>query len=336
MVKAKGAHFLCKDLVKAWSWKVGILNHSIDFKVYKFCCGTCQISDWWDNSKPISHGFEAFWSFTRFWNVPQFQVHDVQLSQLTHWGRVTHICVIQWSMVQIMACRLVGAKPLFEPYWNIVNLNLRNKFQWNLKQNSCIFIHEKAFENVVCKISAILSGPHVLTVPTFPSRSIGYPNISLWSFAPATFQEMLWQFQRLLSNSTIPDQKWMGFNVVKSFIWLVQPLHLSSIHRVAEMFIPYKVTKQTSSSSVVIKQSLWWLSYISNVHILKSLWTQASKNIIEFWSDKLKITRHYFGMNPKVGGSSRLRSRHFLSQKLWHFHKNTRSCVENECCCPCS
>ena len=28
-----------------------------------------------------------------------------------------------------------------------------------------------------------------------------------------------------------------------------------------------------------------------------------------------------------------LRSRHFLSQKLWHFHKNIRSCVENEFCC---
>ena len=28
------------------------------------------------------------------------------------------------------------------------------------------------------------------------------------------------------------------------------------------------------------------------------------------------------------------RLRHFLSQKLWDFHKNTRLCVENECCCP--
>ena len=26
----------------------------------------------------------------------------------------------------------------------------------------------------------------------------------------------------------------------------------------------------------------------------------------------------------------------FLSQKLWHFHKNIRSCVENECCCLCT
>ena len=24
----------------------------------------------------------------------------------------------------------------------------------------------------------------------------------------------------------------------------------------------------------------------------------------------------------------------FCLKKLWHFHKNIRSCVENECCCP--
>ena len=41
-----------------------------------------------------------------------------------------------------------------------------------------------------------------------------------------------------------------------------------------------------------------------------------------------------FGMNPKVGGSSSPQVETFLSQKLWHFHKNTRSYVENECCCP--
>ena len=31
-----------------------------------------------------------------------------------------------------------------------------------------------------------------------------------------------------------------------------------------------------------------------------------------------------------------LRSGHFLSQNLWHFHKNTCSCVENECSCLCT
>ena len=44
-------------------------------------------------------------------------------------------------------------------YCEIVNSNLRNKFQWKLKWNSYIFIQENAFENVVWKVAAILSRP---------------------------------------------------------------------------------------------------------------------------------------------------------------------------------
>ena len=47
--------------------------------------------------------------------------------------------------------------------WNIVNWTLRNKLQWNLNRNSYIFIHENAFENIVCKIAAICLGLNVLT-----------------------------------------------------------------------------------------------------------------------------------------------------------------------------
>ena len=46
--------------------------------------------------------------------------------------------------------------------WNIVNWPLRNKFQWNFNRNSYIFIHENAFEKVVCKMAAILSRPQCL------------------------------------------------------------------------------------------------------------------------------------------------------------------------------
>ena len=42
---------------------------------------------------------------------------------------------------------------------NIVNSHTRSKFQWNLKQNSYIFIHKNSFENIVCEMSAILSQP---------------------------------------------------------------------------------------------------------------------------------------------------------------------------------
>ena len=73
--------------------------------------------------------------------------------KLTHWGRVMHIASVKLlpvSLVQIMACRLVGARPLSEPM--LEYLTLRNKFQWNINRNSHIFIQEIAFENVVRKM----------------------------------------------------------------------------------------------------------------------------------------------------------------------------------------
>ena len=43
--------------------------------------------------------------------------------------------------------------------WNIVNWTLRNKLQWNLNQNSSIFIQENLFEDVAWKMAVILSQP---------------------------------------------------------------------------------------------------------------------------------------------------------------------------------
>ena len=63
----------------------------------------------------------------------------------------------QWTgsaLVQVMACRLFSAKPLPKHY----------KLQWNLNQNSSIFIQENAFENVICKMAAILSRGGELTL----------------------------------------------------------------------------------------------------------------------------------------------------------------------------
>ena len=67
---------------------------------------------------------------------------------------------IRPSLVEIMACRLVGAKPLSEPMLEYCKYsNLTNKLQSNLKRNSYIFIQENSFENVVWKMAAILSQP---------------------------------------------------------------------------------------------------------------------------------------------------------------------------------
>ena len=68
----------------------------------------------------------------------------------------------QWigtALIQIIACHLFGAKPLYKPIkcWFIANWTLRDKLQWNFNQNTKLFIHENASENIVCEMAAILS-----------------------------------------------------------------------------------------------------------------------------------------------------------------------------------
>ena len=54
--------------------------------------------------------------------------------------------------------------------WHVVNGFIRNKLQWNLDENSNIFIQENVSENVVCNMSAILS----------QSQGVKHP-LSLWT-----------------------------------------------------------------------------------------------------------------------------------------------------------
>ena len=51
------------------------------------------------------------------------------------------------SLVQIMACRLFGAKPLSEPMLMYFYWTIWNNFQCNVNHNSTNFIHENEFEN---------------------------------------------------------------------------------------------------------------------------------------------------------------------------------------------
>ena len=83
-------------------------------------------------------------------NVLIYSHYDLRL---THWGRVTHICVGNFypSLVQITACRLVGTKSLLEPMLG----------QWNVNRN---LIQENPFENVVWKMAAIFLGLNMLNI----------------------------------------------------------------------------------------------------------------------------------------------------------------------------
>ena len=80
---------------------------------------------------------------------------------LTHWGRVTHTCIGNLGHHWFRYLLVVFSVPChyLNQCWNIVNWTLSNKLQLNLNRNINIFVDENAYENVVCKIAAILSRP---------------------------------------------------------------------------------------------------------------------------------------------------------------------------------
>ena len=113
-------------------------------------------------------------SYTEYIKSQKFEVNQT-LNSLTHWGRVTNICVVNLTTI--------GADQATSHYlnqcWNIVNLNLRNKFQWNLNRYSYIFIQENGFENVVWKMSAILSLPQCVKNTTHLGKMMSNVQIIL-------------------------------------------------------------------------------------------------------------------------------------------------------------
>ena len=73
---------------------------------------------------------------------------------------MTHICVGKLTIIGSDNGLSPGRQAIIQTNDGILLIGpLRNKFQWNLKQNWCIFIQENAFETVVCEMASILSQP---------------------------------------------------------------------------------------------------------------------------------------------------------------------------------
>ena len=98
------------------------------------------------------------------WDTVSAHIHPLgcfcSRTILTHWGRVTHICVSRLPITGSDNGLSPGRRQaVIWTNWNIVNWTLRNKLQWKFNRNSNIFIHENAFESFVCEMAAILSRP---------------------------------------------------------------------------------------------------------------------------------------------------------------------------------
>ena len=78
---------------------------------------------------------------------------------LTHLPLVPHICFSESGQHWFRWWLVVYSVPshYLNQCWVIVNCTIGNKIQWNFNQNTKLFIHENASENIVCEMAAILS-----------------------------------------------------------------------------------------------------------------------------------------------------------------------------------
>ena len=84
-------------------------------------------------------------------------------SCLTHWSRVTHICVSKLTIAGSDNGLSPGRRQAI--IWTNAGIMLiRPKLQWNFNRNYNVFIQENEFENVVCEVAAILSRPQLVKI----------------------------------------------------------------------------------------------------------------------------------------------------------------------------
>ena len=85
------------------------------------------------------------------------------------------------ALVQVMACRLFGAKPLPEPMLGIIIWTPRKKIQWKSNRNSIIFIAKMYLKLSFAKVADILSWGDELTKEV-PCKQGYVPSLgALWT-----------------------------------------------------------------------------------------------------------------------------------------------------------
>ena len=108
---------------------------------------------WWHNCNDMHHiNVDKKWKLQIYVVLQRtYSAHN----GLTHWERVTHVCVSKLTIIGLdKGLSLVSAKPFSEP---MLIRTVGTKLQRNCNRNSCIFIQENALKNIFCDTASIFS-----------------------------------------------------------------------------------------------------------------------------------------------------------------------------------
>ena len=119
-----------------------------------------KISSFWQNRRHwlLQDSYLTIFLWNQRRKRPSEFMWPIWLYVLTHLPLVQHICVTESGQHWFRWWLFAYSAPshYLNPRYNIVNLTLRNRLQWNSTKYK-IFIHENAFEIIVCAMMAILS-----------------------------------------------------------------------------------------------------------------------------------------------------------------------------------
>ena len=107
------------------------------------------------------------------------------VNALIHWGRVTHICVSELTIIGSVNGLSPGRRQAI--IWNNDGLLLIEPLGTNFNRNSNIFIQENALEHVVCEMASILTGPQCVN----ESVPINQP-VTRWADMPGNAISNAW------------------------------------------------------------------------------------------------------------------------------------------------
>ena len=82
--------------------------------------------------------------------MPNFNSSPLSVAYMRQW--------IRSELVHIVDCRLFGAESLSKPMLGYFNETLMKKLRSNFNQNTKLFIHENASQNIVSEMGAIFQG----------------------------------------------------------------------------------------------------------------------------------------------------------------------------------
>ena len=171
-------------------------------------------------------------------------------------------------------------------WWNIVNLTHINKLQWNFNRNSYIFIQENAAENVVWKISTIVSQPHCVKsqsgisnshIPMFSCRQDNLTHLpwTKWPPFPDDISKCIFMNEKFcvlirISLKFVPKNQEKGCNNIPALVqimaWrrsgdklLSEPILLSTLTSVASDLFNYvlRLDNELSARPPRGRHGLW-------------------------------------------------------------------------------